>query len=223
MFYKQYEKIYKKIAKDLNFNLKDDEKSSDTLNKLLQEKKLVSENYLQKYLSDKEVFVFGAGSSLENSIIKHKKKFKNKILISADGATSALLKNDLIPDIIVTDFDGNVIDQINANSKKSIVVIHGHGDNIDKIKKYLPKLKGKIIGTTQTNPGSYKNLYNFYGFTDGDRAVYLADYFKAKKINLIGFDYNGEIGKYSFSKNKDIRQKLKKLEWCKYLINLLKK
>ena len=46
--------------------------------------------------------------------------------------------------------------------------------------------------------------------------------YNAKEIYLVGFDFNGTIGRYSFSKNKNKNQKLKKLKWCKYLIELLK-
>ena len=94
--------------------------------------------------------------------------------------------------------------------------------NIAEIKKYVPEFKGQIMGTTQIDPAPYDNLHNFGGFTDGDRAIFFAEYFKAKKIHLIGFDFNGEIGKYSFAENKDKKQKLKKLKWCKYLVELLK-
>ena len=178
---------------------------------------------LNDLIFNKEVIVFGAGPSLENSIKIYKKNFSNKIKITADGATSALIERKIKPDIIVTDLDGNVKDQIKANSDGSFVIIHAHGDNIKKIKKYVPKFKGKLLGSTQTDPKLYENVYNFGGFTDGDRAVYLADHFNAKKIFLVGFDFNGEIGKYSFSKNKDKNIKLKKLKWCKHLIELLMK
>ena len=134
--------------------------------------------------------------------------------IAANGATSALLKNNVLPEIIVTDLDGKVSDQLLANSRGSITIIHAHGDNIDNIKKFVLEFKGYIVGTTQIDPKPYENIHNFGGFTDGDRAVYLADYFHAKKIYLLGFDFGGEVGKYSFSANKD--KKLKKLKWCKY-------
>ena len=174
-------------------------------------------------ICDKEVIVFGAGPSLENSIEINKQKFENKIKISADGATTALLEKNIHPDIIVTDLDGKVSDQIKANSKGSILVIHAHGDNINRIQRYIHEFKLNIIGTTQTDPKLYKNVYNFGGFTDGDRAVYISDHFNAKKINLVGFDFNGKIGKYSFSKEKNKNLKLKKLKWCKYLIEQLMK
>ncbi|UCF49003.1 MAG: DUF115 domain-containing protein [Thermoplasmatales archaeon] len=221
MFYKDWESIYKKIAKDFNFRLENEKKAVDVFDKLLYKKQLFPLEKLEEIINDKEVVIFGAGPSLNDSINLNIKKIKNLVKISADGATSALLKKNIFPDIIVTDLDGNVSDQIKANSDGSILIIHAHGDNISEIKKYLPKLKKGIIGSTQINPLSYKNINNFGGFTDGDRAVFLASHFNAKKIFLIGFDFEGRIGKYSNIENKDLNLKLRKLNWCKYLIEFL--
>jgi uncharacterized Rossmann fold enzyme len=224
MFYKEWKSIYKKIVKDFNFNIENDEKAAQVLNALLENRKnLFNVEKFEKLLNKREVVVYGAGPSLKNNIIRYGNQLKNKVIITANGATTALLENKIFPDIIVTDLDGNINDQIKANSMGSIAVIHAHGDNIDKIKKFVMKFKGKVLGTTQINPISYKYIYNFGGFTDGDRAVYLASHFKVKKINLVGFDFNGEIGEYSFSINKDIKKKLKKLKWCEHLIIELKK
>lgn len=223
MFYKDWEPIYGKIAEDFNFPLEKEKQSADILNKLLEKKNLYSIKKLEDLIAGNEVIVFGAGPSLEPSLITHKKEFVGKLKIAADGATSALLKNNVLPDIIITDLDGKVSDQLDANSKGSIAIIHAHGDNIDDVKNYVPEFKGDVIGTTQIDPKSYENIHNFGGFTDGDRAVFLADSYHAKKIYLIGFDFDGGIGKYSFPENKDKNLKLKKLKWCKYLIDLLKK
>jgi len=223
MFYRQWAPIYKKIVDDFGFSVKKDKLAADILEELLKRNKPFSIKKLNELIFDKEVIVFGAGPSLEKSIEINKKKFENKIKIAADGATTALLEKDIKPDVIVTDLDGKVSDQIYANSKVSILVIHAHGDNINKIKRYVPKFKKSVIGSTQTDPKAYKNVYNFGGFTDGDRAVFIAEYFNVKKIFLIGFDFDGEIGRYSFSRKKDKNLKLKKLKWCKYLIELLMK
>ena len=224
MDYKDWKSTYEKIVGDFNYSVENDEKAADVLDILLQEKKnLFPISTLKDLINNGEIIIFGAGPSLEESILKQKKKFTDKLKIAADGATTALLKNNIRPDIIVTDLDGKVSDQLKANSEGSIAIIHAHGDNINKIKKYVPKLEGKILGTTQINPEPYDFLYNFGGFTDGDRAVYLADHFHAKKIYLMGFDFNGKIGEYSFAENKDKKLKLKKLKWCKYLINVLNK
>lgn len=223
MDYKDWEPIYRKIVEDLHFSLENDQKAADVLNTLLKQKSLMCIDKLNDLIAGKEIIIFGAGPSLENSIITHKKMFVNALKIAADGATTALLKYNIFPDIIVTDLDGKVSDQLRANSHGSIVVIHAHGDNIDKIKKYVPRFKGEVVGTTQTNPEPYNNIHNFGGFTDGDRAVYLVEHFHAKKIYLVGFDFNNEIGPYSFSENKNKTLKLKKLKWCKNLINMLNK
>jgi len=168
-----------------------------------------------------DVVIIGAGPSLEDSLQVCSNEVKDKLKIVADGATSALLKHNILPDIIVTDLDGNIVDQIRACSEGSIVVIHAHGDNISELKKYLLDFNKKILGSTQIDPQSFKNVYNFGGFTDGDRGVFLSNHFNAKKIFLIGFNFSGKIGKYSFLENKDKIQKLKKLDWCKKLIELL--
>ena len=223
MFYKNWEPVYKKILKDFSFKQQEDIKAAKLLDEILKTKKIFPIKKLETLLQCKEVFIFGAGPSLKNMVTKHENRFLNKIKITADGATTALLEKNISPDIIVTDLDGNINDQIRSNSQKSIVIIHAHGDNMQTIKKYVPKFTGNVIGTTQTNPSPFGRIHNFGGFTDGDRAVFLAEHFKAKKINLIGFDYKNEIGEYSFPEKKNKQIKIKKLNWCKKLINILQK
>ncbi|MEF8847847.1 MAG: 6-hydroxymethylpterin diphosphokinase MptE-like protein [Candidatus Thermoplasmatota archaeon] len=208
----------------MNINREKDEKSSEMLdNILIRKNSLISTSCVKKIFRDKEVFVFGAGPSLVSGIEKYRNFFRNKIKISADGATSALIERGIYPNLVVSDLDGRISDQIKANKNKSIMVIHSHGDNISKVKKYTHKFQGSILGTTQVDPKKYRCLYNFGGFTDGDRAVYLSAHFKPKKIFLIGFDFNKEVGRYSFVKEskKDVEFKLKKLDWCKKLIRIL--
>ena len=222
MIYKKWKTFYDKILKDFNFDYEKDFESAKFLDGILSDEKKLDINKIEKLIEKNNILIFGAGPSLTNSIRRVKNELKNFVVICADGATSAFIENEIIPDIIVTDLDGKVSDQINANKNGSIVLIHAHGNNIDKINKYVKKFEGKLIATTQTDPNEFKNLYNFGGFTDGDRCVFLADHFNARKINLLGFDYNGEIGKYSFPKNKNEKIKLKKLSWCRYLIDQLK-
>ena len=223
MFYNDWKPVYKKILKDFNFKEQEDTKSTKVLDDIIKKKKNFSIKKLETLIQGKEVVIFGAGPSLKNMIIKHENKFLNKIKITADGATTALLEKNIFPDIIVTDLDGKISDQIRTNLQGSITIVHAHGDNIQTIKKYVPKFTGNIVGTTQTNPSSFERIHNFGGFTDGDRAVFLADHFGAEKINLIGFDYNNEIGEYSYPEKKNKKIKLQKLKWCKKLIDILQK
>ena len=223
MFYKDWKPFYEKIVNDLKLNFEKDKDAAFLLDIILSDKKIVSIKRLEKLIKNKEIIVFGAGHTLEKSILKHKKSIENKVKISADGATSALLKHNILPDIIVTDLDGKISDILLANNKGAIVIIHAHGDNIEKIKNYAKNFEGEILGTTQIDPTSFKKLYNFGGFTDGDRAIFLANHFKAKKIFLTGFNFDENIGEYSFADKKDKTMKLKKLKWCKFFIDLLSK
>jgi len=223
MFYKDWKPFYEKIVNDLKLNFEKDKDAAFLLDSILSNKKIVSIKRLENLIKNKEIIVFGAGHTLEKSILKHKKFIENKVKISADGATSALIKHNIIPDIIVTDLDGKISDLLYANNKGAIVIIHAHGDNIEKIKNYVETFKGKILGTTQIDPTSFKKLYNFGGFTDGDRAIFLANHFKAKKIFLTGFNFDENIGEFSFPDKKDKTMKLKKLKWCKFFIDILSK
>jgi uncharacterized Rossmann fold enzyme len=224
MIYSDWSKIYFNIIKDLNINFEDDKKSTFMLNNILENNP--NYYYLEKLIElikNNEIIIFGAGPSIENSIKKNSKLIKNKVLIAADGATSALLNFHILPHVIVTDLDGKISDQLKANQLGSIIVVHAHGDNINIIKKNLKKFNGIILGTTQIDPSNFNNVFNFGGFTDGDRAVYISDHFNAAKIFLLGFDFDGRIGKYSFSKKNNKNQKIKKLKWCKELIYKLMK
>jgi len=223
MFYKDWKPFYEKIVNDLKLNFEKDKDAAFLLDTIISKKKIISIKRLEKLIKNKEIIVFGAGHTLEKSILKHKKSIEKKVKISADGATSALLKHNIIPDIIVTDLDGKISDLLYANNKGAIVIIHAHGDNIEKIKNYVKNFEGEIFGTTQIDPTSFKKLYNFGGFTDGDRAVFLANHFKAKKIFLTGFNFDENIGEYSFPDKKDKTMKLKKLKWCKFFIDILSK
>jgi uncharacterized Rossmann fold enzyme len=220
MNFKKWNEIFKEISLDLKINPENDKKASYIFNNILINRGNKNNIFkLNNLIKNKEIIIFGAGPSLKKSIIKYKNFIKNRVKISADGATSALIENNINPDIIVTDLDGKIRDQIYANSNGSIIVIHSHGDNIKRIKKNIEKFKSEIIGTTQIDPTEYPLLNNFGGFTDGDRSVLLAIYFKAKFIYLIGFDFNGEIGEYSFTNNSKYDIKINKLKWCKIIID----
>ena len=162
---------------------------------------------VEKLIQGKTVFVIGSGPSLSFAI-PELKKFKKSIKIAADSSLKPLIDNGIIPDIIVTDLDGdeNAIKKI--SKKKSIFVVHAHGDNIEKL-QMVKKIKN-CIGTTQTEP--FNKIQNFGGFTDGDRGVFLASYFDAKKIILFGMDFGTRIGKFSNTKKSDRKIKLKKLK-----------
>ena len=202
---------YLSILKELNYSEKKDKESAIILDSILKRTNTIEK--IREIIQGKTVFVIGSGPSLSIAIPKLK-KLKKSIKIAADSSLKPLIDNGIIPDIIVTDLDGNE-DAIKKISKtKSIFVIHAHGDNIEKL-QMVKKMKN-CIGTTQTNP--FNKIQNFGGFTDGDRGVFLASHFDAKKIILFGMDFGNQVGKFSNTKRSDREIKLKKLEIGKDLL-----
>ena len=211
-----WESKYRDILKDFGYSQNEDKQSAKLLNSLLQKKTPSIE--IRDLIKDKPVFVIGAGPSLPSciSILKRHKKITK---IVADGATKAIIENGLRPDIVVTDLDGDIKSLKKAGRTNTIMVVHAHGDNSERIN--LVKYFKNCIGTTQTKP--IRKINNFGGFTDGDRCVFLADYFKAKKIILLGMDFGTRIGRYSKSKVENRTTKIAKLRHGKKLLEWLAK
>ncbi len=219
MRYSAWEPIYEEILEDFGFERGKDEEAARTASEILRSKGTKGEDVkrvIEHLIKGKEAIICGDAPCLENDIIEKKLEAdtfsRDFVVIAADGATSVLLRNALIPDLVVTDLDGNIADIIYANRLGSIIVVHAHGDNIEKLKKVLPALNESVICTTQSKPvGQTPNstVYNFGGFTDGDRCVFLANEFGAKGIELLGFDFEDE--NVSDTKRK-------KLKWAKRLI-----
>jgi len=202
---------YEKIVRKLKFDKMADEAAARTLNNLLPKPDIEK---LKSLVKGKECIVFGAGLSLDEDLKKLEHRgWMNKLFISADGATSGLLKYRP-PDIVVTDLDGNVDDQLGAWGRGSWLVLHAHGDNLNQIQKIVPQIDRRVLGTTQVKP--FGKLFNFGGFTDGDRAAFMAHELGASRIYLAGMDLGTDIGRYSG--NKDIGRKLVKLAICKELL-----
>lgn len=115
------------------------------------------------------------------------------------------------PSLVVTDLD-SVPARVCARTRSGrLVAVHAHGDNGAAIARWLPRMAtGNVIGTTQTTPVS--PLLNVGGFTDGDRAAFLADWLGASSLSLVGWD----LGDDSVSPTK-----ARKLAWAARLLTWL--
>lgn len=208
MHWEEWEPFYRAIIEDFNYSKQKDERAAEILNALLSKKRICDDACIQWHIS-KEVTVCGGASNLQ----KHLDKFGvSGTSIAADNATSLLLANGSLPDLIVTDLDGNIRDQITANAEGSVVIVHAHGDNVPALKEHVPLFKGLISGTTQSREVGI--VRNYGGFTDGDRAVSIARHFGATRIRLLGFDFENPNPKLGC----EIETKRKKLTWAKRLI-----
>ena len=212
--------FYQQIRNEFGYSTEKDQKAAEILSNLIKRKAL-QVTKLQKKIEGKQVLVIGAGPSLDKNI-EFIKKNKNYIKIAADGVVEILLNKKIKPDIVVSDLDGNPKYLRMAEKMGAIMVIHAHGDNMENLERHVPKF-GKVIGTTQVMPAD--NVYNFGGFTDGDRSVFLAEEMKAKSITLVGMDFDNLPRKFSSDKDSGIDTDLKrrKLKFAKRLLEMLAK
>ena len=192
-----WEIYYKEILDDFGFSREGDENSAKVLDEILSQEGCLTLDDLSQIVgfSDKYI-VFGAGPSLKEHVkfLKENYDLKDYVLISADGATTALIEERISPDIVATDLDGNMDDILLANLRGANIAVHSHGDNLDAVVKYAPFFSN-VIGTTQAQPVG--NIYNFGGFTDGDRAIFLAVALGASEITLAGMDFGDIVTRYS--------------------------
>ncbi|WP_296808317.1 6-hydroxymethylpterin diphosphokinase MptE-like protein [uncultured Methanobrevibacter sp.] len=224
MEFGEWDIYYKEILDDFGFSREDDEKCAKVLDEILSEEGCLTLDDLSKIVGFSDKFiVFGAGPSIKNHIKELKENYdlKDYVLVAADGATTAMVEEKIVPDIVVTDLDGNLDDILLANLRGANIVVHAHGDNLDKIVQITPFFTN-VLGTTQAQP--LGNIYNFGGFTDGDRAIFLAVALGASEITLAGMDFGEIVTKYSRPNLPDIlgtadEVKRKKLQYAEKLTN----
>lgn len=222
-----WEKYYKEILDDFGFSRENDEKSAKLLDEILSDEGCLTLNDLSEIVAfSNKYIVFGAGPSLKEHIVKVKEEYdlRDYVLVAADGATTAMIEEKLVPDVIATDLDGKLDDILLANLKGANVVIHAHGDNMDKIASFT-SFFNNVLGTTQSQP--IGNIYNFGGFTDGDRALFLSIALGADEITLAGMDFGDVVTKYSRPNLPDVLAKAddfkkKKLEYAEKFTEWIK-
>ena len=168
------------INSQFGFSKSREEVSSRLISRLYQPK-----GNLAKLLLNNTVTIVGAGITENDQI-------PEGTLIAADGAVSACLKRNLVPEI----------------------VIHGHGDNLSRLFEFSTKINP--ISLTTTYPSSKTNCWG--GFTDGDRSLMMSLGLGAELVNLVGFNFE-EIGEYTGNFSF---KKLQKLSWARKIVNKCK-
>jgi len=177
----EWEPHYLKILDYFGFSKEDDEESARILSTLLPRNSI---HELESCIRGYQIIVAGNAPCLSKDI--KRTNFIGFKVIAADAAARTLMAHGIRPDIVFTDLDGIDDDVLSMNEKGTILAVHAHGDNIPLVKSWVPKIKGPVVGTTQSVP--LANVYDFGGFSDGDRSVFAAHELGAKSVNLIGFD-----------------------------------
>ena len=202
MEFAAWEPHYTEILDYFGFDRAGDEEAARLLSSLLECDNLLS---LASIVDGNEVTVCGNAPCLKGELEKI-----TGIVFAADAAAGVLDSHGIFPDAIFTDLDGADDRFIELNREGSIVVIHAHGDNMPLLRHWVPRFPGKVVGTTQAAP--LPHVYNFGGFTDGDRAVFAADELGASQVRLVGFDLD----------DRDVDPlKRGKLFWARKLLALI--
>lgn len=216
---------YIRIVEAFGFDMERDRLSAKILAEVLDDRGLTL-GELRRSFKGGSFIVFGCGPSLEGDLDKACKTgvLSKYLPVVADGATQALLKiAHSSPYAVVSDLDGGFRFLLEADRRGSIMVLHAHGDNLDKVERFVSSFKGRVAGTTQTEPLS--NVYNFGGFTDGDRAVFMLDEMGARRVVLMGMDFGSKVGRYSkpWLTGEEVadERKRRKLEFARELLEWL--
>lgn len=202
MQFAEWEPHYREILEYFGFDREGDEEAARLLASLLERDNLLS---LASLTEGNAVTVCGNAPCLRRDLDK-----VTGIVFAADAAAEVLDDCGIRPDAIFTDLDGATDRFIEMNREGTIIVIHAHGDNMPLLHHWVSRFKGRVVGTTQAAP--LPRIYNFGGFTDGDRAVFAADELGASSITLAGFDLD--------DKNVD-PLKRGKLFWARKLLALI--
>ena len=202
--------LYLQITDSLKINRMADYESSILLRKFIHNSDEIIEPY-----RGRNAFIVGNGKNLKNVL----GTISGGYVIVADSAIETYNRLYGNPDMIVTDLDGNMDSIIDAYNNGSFVFVHAHGDNMPAITKYA-KYFSRGIATTQYIPMKY--LYNYGGFSDGDRSAFLADHLGAPHITLLGFDFKNVNMKPNYDQAAVSRKKIK-LMWAEYLLGYLAK
>ncbi len=202
MQFTEWEPHYTEILRYFGFDRSADEEAALLLATLLPSDNLLS---LASLTEGCEVTVCGNAPCLKKELGRI-----SGLVFAADAAAGVLDDAGIRPAAIFTDLDGATDRFITMNNEGTIVVVHAHGDNMPLLRHWVPRFKGRVVGTTQAAP--LLNVHNFGGFTDGDRAVFAAHELGAERVLLAGFDLD--------DRNVD-HLKRGKLVWARKLLALL--
>lgn len=178
MRFEVWEPYYRDILEYFGFDRAQDEEAARLLATLMTRDNILS---LTSLTCGNDITVCGNAPCLKNELDNI-----SGVIFAADAAAEVLDTHGIVPDAVFTDLDGADDRLLELNESGTIVVIHAHGDNMPLLRSWVPRFKGPVVATTQSTP--LKNVYNFGGFSDGDRAVFAADELGAAHITIIGFD-----------------------------------
>jgi len=197
----QWEPTYRRILQDFGYSAAADLEERDLLHALTTRATWIDGSELRAALEGREVIVAGPRPT----------ELPPGPVIATDAASWAFDRATAI----VTDLDGDVEAQVQANARGVPLFLHAHGDNIATLRKHAQRFIGPLQPTTQAAPRDH--VLDVGGFTDGDRACCLAAELGARSLVLAGFDFDTPWPK----PGADPSIKRRKLAWARTIIDSL--
>jgi uncharacterized Rossmann fold enzyme len=136
-------------------------------------------------------------------------------IVAAGSAVRQALSAGVQPTLVVSDLDGSDMGHKMFSSAGVPTAVHAHSDNAPLRDRLLPQLDGPVFGTCQNEPPTDGpvEVHRFGGFSDGDRACFVAYALGADSIELYGWDFEDPVG--------GAPSKQKRLDLAKRLIDLI--
>ena len=202
MEFATWEPVYEAILREFGYDRAADERARDRLYDLT----APFEDVDAPPVEDRMVVVAGDGPSLtEPASLEYARTAE--VCVAASTAADRLVANDVPVDWVVTDLDKHPASISRFVERGTPVAVHAHGDNLGAVESVVPGVPaGSILPTTQAEPRGH--VVNTGGFTDGDRAAFLADALGAASLTFVGWDFDDAVSE----------EKAHKLEWAARLL-----
>ncbi len=179
-----WEPVYERILKSFGYSRAGDERAGDSYAMLLAGEQVFDHTTLD--FTGQTVAIAGGAASLETDLDLVDTA---DAIVAASDAAGRLRDQSYTIDCMVTDLDKTPETACKLTTEGTPVAVHAHGDNNALIEQYLPEMNTTyVIPTTQAKPVG--PICNFGGFTDGDRAAFLADVAGAKQLHFLGWDFD---------------------------------
>ena len=190
MNFDDWEPVYERLLADLGYDRTGDEAARDRLAALLGAGTFDLDR-LRREIEGATVAVAGGGPGLADPDDPDPDAVATArdadSVFAASVAADSLRAAGVPVDCMVTDLDKNP-DTVRRLTREGVpVVVHAHGDNRDLLDRVVPDCDAEhVLPTTQAAPAG--RVQNFGGFTDGDRAAFLADHLGAAELRFPGWE-----------------------------------
>jgi 2-amino-4-hydroxy-6-hydroxymethyldihydropteridine diphosphokinase len=215
--YAQWAPYYEKILQQFDFSILREEAAAARLRELLPDSaRRTPLERIARRLRGHVVVIVGLAPRAGPPPLWRLHPSQTPIAVAAaDGAARTCLEAGIIPAVIATDLDGPVPSEIAANARGALALIHAHGDNMAALEEWVPQFAGELAGSWAGAPTA--ELINVGGFTDGDRAAFLAVHVGAERVLLWGFDFD----RIEEADPTQADRKREKLRWARQLLEVL--